>query len=264
MSKFRSIVENILKENAYTDKNNLQLALNTYDTLLRQYYKTMNEYNHEDFDFELLLNGINYFEIETKYGPLEVTFDYNPNNSYNGVFFIGSKSHKPNIIINLAMFSDFEDYISKKTNDSVYIKFEDWTYLLKNHYVKSTFVHEFQHYIDECKGILIKNKEYKPYDNKYYNSSFEISANTMQIIFEISRRILEDNYGEIMEYWTPEQRFDFLKNNWKQDDEFMNYYNKLEPKAQKKLLARLYKYFSADFWDKEKDLRIFNPKNFIA
>lgn len=252
MSKFRNIVENVLKENAYTDKNNLELALKAYNTLLRQYYKTMDEYNTDTFDFELLLNGINYFEIETEYGPLEITFDYNSNNSYNGVFFIGSKSHKPNIIINLAMFSDFKDYIQEEIDGSTYIKFEDWTYLLKNYYVKSTFVHEFQHYIDECKGILIKNKEYKPDSNKYYNSSVEINANTMQIIFQISRKILDDNYGAIMEYWTPEQRFDFLKNKWKQDDEFMEYYNKLEPRTQKKLLSRLYKYFSADFWDKER------------
>ena len=251
MSKFRSIVENILKENAYTDKNNLQLALNAYDTLLKQYYETTNKYDdYDEFDFESLLNGINYFKIETKYGPLEVIFDYD-SKKLNGGWFttIEVGNSEPTITINLVGNPIFESYYLHHR----IIKFRIWNRILHSYHVRSTFIHEFQHYLDWFTGRQEKN--YDP--NKYFSLPSEQNAYAMQRIYQISNKMLEDNYGALMKYWTPEQRFDFLKNKWKQDEEFMDYYNKLEPKAQKKLLARLYKYFSADFWDKEKDLRIF-------
>lgn len=259
MSEFRKIIENeltkhgyLLEEDAYDDRDNLILASKAYRELLGQYHETIKKYNTDKFDFELLLNGINYFKIETEYGPLEITFDYAPNEPYDGTFFVNSKN-KPQIIINLAMFSDFEDRIFEQTDDNTYIKFKDWIYFLRNDYTKSTFIHEFQHYLDWSRGRWYKRKEKedKLFDNEYYNSPIEKNAHTMQRIFEISKKIIDATHGEIMEYWTPEQRLDFLKNKWKQDEDFMKYYNKLEPQAQKKLLSRLYKYFNADFWNEK-------------
>ena len=51
-----------------------------------------------------------------------------------------------------------------------------------------------------------------------------------------------------IDVFTPDERLNFLRNAWKEDEEFVEYYNKLEPAAKKRFMSRLYNYFSTDFW----------------
>lgn len=259
MSEFRKIVEcelakhgYSLEEDAYKDRKNLMLALETYDMILKKIYKTIDKYVDEDdeIDINSSMENVNYFKIEPGYGTLTIVFHYDENEKSAGLFIADTNV----ISINLAnRFSDIEDYIEDITNDNVWIKPENYIALLKERDTQSTFVHEFQHYIDNAKGSLKKSVFQKTGnrdidDKKYWNSAHERNAYTIQRIFDIVGKTTDANDYKAMRNLTADQRLDFMKNKWQKDEDFMLYYNKLEPKAQKRLLSRLYQYFSTDFW----------------
>lgn len=118
--------------------------------------------------------------------------------------------------------------------------------------MQSVFFHEFTHFIDDKERKRLK-KEIHPYnknsDEKYYNQPHETNAYYMEILNDITIKLFK-KYNKSLAKMTPEERLDFIKKQWPHDEDFMAYYNKLKPKAQKRLLSRLYKYFStADLWN---------------
>lgn len=259
MSEFRRIVEeNLIKygysleEDTHKDRQDLLLALETYDIILKKLYKNIDNYVDEDDEINInsSMENVNYFQLEPGYGTLIVIFHYDESETAGGLFMRDSNV----ISINLAnRFSDINDYIEDITGNKVWIKPENYFSLLRERDTQSTFVHEFQHYLDNAKGILKKSVFQKTGntdidDKKYWNSAHERNAYTIQRIFDIVGKTTDTNDYKAMRNLTPEQRLDFMKNKWQKDEDFMNYYNKLEPKAQKRLLSRLYQYFSTDFW----------------
>ena len=264
MSEFRKIVEcelakhgYSLEEDAYKDRENLLLALNTYEEIVKtckEEIDSLNMYSkHESLNVGAdYIENITLFKLKSLKPELTVCFvvDLYENNKTRGEFDV--ESNTIYIYMN-SIYSDLETVIeSGKEYPNAVVSTDDWFSLIRSKLCQDTFVHEFQHYLDNKRGII--NNSVKKISNKkkskeidYWNDPIETNAFYMQRLMNAAND-LSKKYNKALRDMTPEERLDFIKNSWKNNRTFMLYYNKLEPKAQKRLLSRLYQYFSTDFW----------------
>ena len=257
MSKFRIIVESQLKkikEDAHADRANLLLALDTYEEVLQKLSEQLDlKKDYCDSDEETSV------DLNTKFGYLRVYFSFDQDEEdtdSNGIYWRSG----PTIVINLYNLLDLEKYISKRginpytgEENTIYLTGESLLKLARTGNCQNTFIHEFQHFLDD------KNKQFlqksaasfigRPKEEWYWNSPHEKNAHYLAWLAKIASKSF-NKYKKGLKDLTPEQRLDFLKNEWKNDEDFVSYYNELNDKSKKRFMSRLYNYLSTDFWNK--------------
>ena len=149
-----------------------------------------------------------------------------------------------------------DEYYYYEVNDSeIWIRPYDGWDLVKSRAVKATFIHEFQHYLDNTRKILkiqtLKKINDKNIDDRnYFNLPYEKNAFTIETIYRLISKLIRDkDYSEIEKGLTQKEQsilLNFMRNGWRNDELFMEIYDHLEPKAQKRFLSRLYQYFSTN------------------
>ena len=157
---------------------------------------------------------------------------------------------------------------------------DDLLHLVNSNSVRSTFVHEYQHFIDDKqRNYLAKSSDKlksaiqdlpaderrERYKSLYYNSAHENNAHYMTLLHDISAELRKQADANLA-LLTPEQRLDlFLDNISRPGSDFRALYKKLDKKLQRHLITRLYKYFSADFWnDRKKEIEDQELNNIIS
>jgi len=260
MSEFRKIVEcelakhgYSLEEDAYKDRKDLMLALETYDKIINLCENEINEwYKRDKINVGAKqIENINYFELKDLEPPLIVKF----------IVDIGAQDPRGefdvenNIILMYldAIYSDLYEIVEQGDEyPDAWMDSQEYLYTIKSKLCQNTFVHEFQHYLDSSRGNLVNQrkrianrKRNKNID--YWNDPAETNAFYMQRLMNAANT-LSKKYNKALRDMTSDERLEFIKNQWKNDRTFMLYYNKLNDKNKKHLLSRLYRYFSTDFW----------------
>lgn len=257
MSKFRTIVEQEIKkvyqEDAYSDREDLLFALNAFENVIQGFENKIVDTRAMYTETSPQLS----LELNTDAGPLVVALmlDEDDKEKHTAGIYVPTG---PAICIYLCNMFDLEDWDAIKGTDPVtgeanvtLIPGKSILELLSKQAVQSTFVHEFQHFMDDkYKNFLKKaaaSRTTKDKDTWYWNSPHEKNAHYLAWILKIAGE-LYSKYGRALKDLSPIERLDFLKNEWQKHDEFMQYYNLLDAKSKKRFLARLYNYFSTDFW----------------
>lgn len=287
MSKFREMVKRelalhgySLDEDAKKDNEYLKHSMEKFDEYL---VKLAKQINPNEYYFDSNMNLAVHLVEEFGKVDVVVTFEDEEfpyaNGTYNrnGVIQI-ILGH----IFNLGKEADItrnEDPITREDN-KISMRGNDILRLMKSNAVRSTFVHEYQHFIDDKqRNYLAKSSDKlksaiqdlpagergERYKSLYYNSAHENNAHYITLLHDISielRKQAEVNLALL----TPEQRMElFLDNISRPGSDFKALYNKLDKKLQRHLINRLYKYFSADFWnDRRKEIEDQEIDKFIS
>lgn len=185
--------------------------------------------------------------IGTDIGDLLVILNLTDDHAANGFYRPRDKT----ITLNLpVLIKDFDQYTSHDfdelmQSDALFINTDTLLELLHGGHVQSTFIHEFVHFFDDMVNHPLPKDKLTGHD--YYNAAHERYAKLIQTILEITARIVKQ-HGLAMKELSPEDRLAFMKSAWRNDEYFMSYYNELDTRNKKKLLSRLYSYFSGDYW----------------
>ena len=283
MSRFRQIVENQLNtygyslyEDAKKDNEYLRHSIDVFDEYIAKLAKQIDPEEYY-FDSNLDLS----VELNEDFGNVAVVIVFEPENDRR----VSYGTYDKNGIIQIILGNIFD--LNKEANtikaedpimrdDKISILGKDILHLMNSNNVRSTFIHEYQHFIDDKQRNYLKKSSDKlanelknlPYDHStedykklYYNSAHENNAHYMRLLHDISVE-LKKQANRNLALLTPEQRLElFLHNISRQGSDFRELYKSLNKRLQRRLISRLYKYFSADFWDerrKEIDDKEFN------
>lgn len=287
MSRFREIVKKelasygyLLDEDAKKDNEYLRHSIDKFDEYITKLTKQINP-NKYYFDSDINLA----VQLVEEFGDVAVviTFENEEHTNANGTY-------NRNGVIQIILGNIFDlnnevdiarnkDPITREEN-KISIRGDDILHLMNSNNVRSTFVHEYQHFIDDKqRNYLAKSSDklkstvqdlpaderIEKYKNLYYNSAHENNAHYMTLLHDISTE-LRKQADVNLAFLTPEQRVElFLNNISRQDSDFKALYNKLDKKLQRHLINRLYKYFSADFWnDRKKEIEDQEMNNAIS
>lgn len=220
MSRFRTIVENIIKtftEDAHSDNNRYKEA--------QQFYK--------DLYTKIEANGNTETTVDTAYGPLNVKLKIEDGlkNAY-GYYDVDTNT------INVYLDNIF-------TLDDKNITKNDLLDFLNTSIVKQILIHEFTHFVDH-KSIYPLNKSKETAYQDYINSPSERNAYFMHWIQRLLDK-LSDKYYDDNKYFPPEEKIDFLRSELSTNTNLIEYYNSLTDKNKKRFLTRLYKYLESDY-----------------
>ena len=270
VSRFKQIVEKayekhcILLEDAKADRALLELAFDTFDDIKKRAKNKAAEVKPHLKDGMLTLDDniedLTLFKVDSKYGPFTLIIDsVSDGDTVKGRWQELNKT----MIINLHNIFGFksesnigiddEDEFVDDTVQSIYdeksgmyvdaMYIDDYIGYLCDSWTFRIFLHEFTHLVDHSE----KKHMYQP-NREYNDRDAEKNAWFMTKMFDVTAQLINE-YGKALKDLTPEERLSFMKNKWNKDEHFMKYYNKLQPKDQKRFLSRLYSYFSTDHWN---------------
>lgn len=277
MSRFREIVKKelasygySLDEDAKKDNEYLRHSIDKFDEYIAKLTKQIDpDKRYFDSDMNLAVHLVEEFGDVAVVITFEDKVHANANGTYNRNGVIQIILGHIFDLDNEADITRSEDPITREDN-KISMRGDDILRLMNSNAVRSTFVHEYQHFIDDKQRNYLAKSSSKlkstmqnlpaderaeKYKDFYYNSAHENNAHYMTLLHDISvelRKQADVNLALL----TPEQRMDlFLYNISRQDSDFKALYNKLDKKLQRHLINRLYKYFSADFWnDRRKEI----------
>lgn len=287
MSNFREMVKRelalhgySLDEDAKKDNEYLRHSIAKFDEYIAKLTKQINP-NEYYFDSDMNL----VVQLVDEFGKVAVVMAFEDEKSpyANGTY-------NRNGVIQLILGNIFDldnkvnivrdrDPITYEDN-KISILGDDLLHLANSNNVRSTFVHEYQHFIDDKqRNYLAKSSDKlksaiqdlpadereERYKNLYYNSAHENNAHYMTLLHDISAE-LRKQADVNLALLTPEQRLElFLDNISRPGSDFRALYKKLDKKLQRHLINRLYKYFSADFWnDRKKEIEDQELNNIIS
>lgn len=246
-SRFRQIVETAIKnitEDAFSDRDRYKDAIDVYLKVLN----TMEPYLNTDKVITDTAEGVN-LQVDTPYGPLMVSVSLDKDVHNSGAYYPEYNAIELNIhdIVDLSDETiNMTDPITGEKNVTG-INAKYLYKILSSRNVQDTFIHEYTHFIDDKTKYSMKKQADIYKNSDYFNKPYERNAFYIAWLNKIVSHTY-NKYGKIMKDLTPEERLNFLRNAWKEDEEFVEYYNKLEPAAKKRFMSRLYNYFSTDFW----------------
>lgn len=287
MSKFREMVKRelalhgySLDEDAKKDNEYLRHSIDKFDEYIAKLTKQINP-NEYYFDSDMNL----VVQLVEEFGKVAVVITFEDEK-----FPYANGTYNRNGVIQLILGNIFDldnkvdiardrDPITYEDN-KISIRGDDLLHLVNSNNVRSTFVHEYQHFIDDKQRKYLAKSSDKlksaiqdlptdereeKYKNLYYNSAHENNAHYMTLLHDISAE-LRKQADVNLALLTPEQRLDlFLDNISRQNSDFRALYKKLDKKLQRHLINRLYKYFSADFWnDRKKEIEDQELNNIIS
>lgn len=247
-SEFKRIVENILSEDAASDRNRLRYALDVYEDVVHIIEEKLETVDKFVFDSGSEATAM----VKTQYDALMVVFSLEKDNNNSG-FYVPGDSY---IQINLASIFDLSKNIieiskTKKGIEDLAIDKDIFLQAIKNKHTQNVFIHEFTHFVDDIisKQLNTTSNHKKSKNSDYYNSIPERNAFYIEWLFKISIALTE-KYNKIMRELSTEERLNFMKEMWKKDKKFLNYYNHLNQDSKKKFMRRLYNYLSSDIFGK--------------
>lgn len=287
MSKFREMAKRelalhgySLNEDAKKDNEYLRHSIDKFDEYIAKLTQQINP-NTYYFDSDINLT----VQLAEEFGEVAVVITFEDEKSP-----YAKGTYNRNSVIQLILGNIFDldnkvDIIRNKDpimyiDNAISIRGDDILHLVNSNNVRSTFVHEYQHFIDDKqRNTLAKSSDKlksaiqdlptdereERYKSLYYNSAHENNAHYMTLLHDISAE-LRKQAGVNLALLTPEQRLDlFLNNISRQNSDFRALYKKLDKKLQRHLINRLYKYFSADFWnDRKKEIEDQELNNIIS
>lgn len=246
-SRFRQIVETVIKnitEDAFSDRDRYKDAIDVYLKVLN----TMEPYLNTDKVITDTAEGVN-LQVDTLYGPLMVSVSLDKDVHNSGAYYPEYNAIELNIhdIVDLSDETiNMTDPITGEKNVTG-INAKYLYKILSSRNVQDTFIHEYTHFIDDKTKYSMKKQADIYKNSDYFNKPYERNAFYIAWLNKIVSHTY-NKYGKIMKDLTPEERLNFLRNAWKEDEEFVEYYKKLKPEAKKRFMSRLYNYFSTDFW----------------
>lgn len=246
-SRFRQIVETAIKnitEDAFSDRDRYEDANDVYLKVLN----TMEPYLNTDKVITDTAEGVN-LQVDTPYGPLMVSVSLDKDVHNSGAYYPEYNAIELNIhdIVDLSDETiNMTDPITGEKNVTG-INAKYLYKILSSRNVQDTFIHEYTHFIDDKTKYSMKKQADIYKNSDYFNKPYERNAFYIAWLNKIVSHTY-NKYGKIMKDLTPEERLNFLRNAWKEDEEFVEYYKKLKPEAKKRFMSRLYNYFSTDFW----------------
>lgn len=262
MSRFRKIVED-----AISDRRDFMHSMDMFDI----YFEKLNgQLDLDKYYFESDLDlGVELTDENDKVSVV-ITFKQDENERHAAGLYHPFSSTIELILTHI--FADLRDRVDIKYGEDpimlskeMCIRGSDILKLVRSNLLRGTFIHEYQHFMDDKKKKYLTksvdkarkdkskttqfSKEYTP---DYYNSDHEKNAHYMSMLFSITADIVNQSKTK-MASLTPEQRLEFFKDQVnRQDSPFKEYYALLNKNSQRRLLNRVYSYLTADFW---KDLK---------
>lgn len=246
-SKYRQIVETAIenmKEDAHSDRKLFLEALDVYSKFL----ENVKPYLNNDEIITDTAKGTNT-QVDTEHGKLTISVSLESDAPQVGVYYPDFTA----IELYIKAIYDIEDQTIKmedpitQEENVTGINAKFLYKILCSRAVQEVFIHEYTHFVDDKVNYPMRKQASDNQKKDYYNKPYEINAHYMSWLLNIVGSTFK-KYGKVMKDLTAEERLDFLKNVWKQDEDFMNYYNKLNPDTKKRFMSRLYNYFSTNFW----------------